>query len=78
MFTGEDDINIWENRVEDYLDDTRKLDKSENISFKVRVAHDLFDCHDFDEVSLKSRVDFERFEREQTMIRELLEDEKTG
>ena len=60
MFTGEEEINIWENRVEDYLDDTRKLDSSENTSFDVKVAHDLLDIHDYDDVSLKSRVDFER------------------
>lgn len=60
MFTGEDDINIWENRVEDYLDDTRKLVRSENVSFDVKVAHDLLDVHDYDELSRKSKVDFER------------------
>ena len=43
VFTGEKDINIWQNRVDDYLDDTRRLTNGEDISYEVRLAHDLLD-----------------------------------
>ena len=60
VFTGERDIDIWQNRVEDYLDDTRRLHKSESTSFEVEVAHDLLDVLDYDEVARKARAEFER------------------
>ena len=78
VFTGESDVNIKESRVEDYLDDTRRLLSSENTSFEVKVAHDLLDVHDYEEVSLRARVEHEKQVRNGTLIRELLQDEKTS
>lgn len=60
VFTGERDIDIWQNRVEDYLDDTRRLLPGENTSFEVKVAHDLLDVLDYDEVARRARAEFER------------------
>ena len=58
VFTWDRDINIWENRVEDYLDDTRRLLESEIVSFEVKVAHDLFDINEYDEVARKAVVEY--------------------
>ena len=76
MFTGEDDVNIWQSRVEDYLDDTRKLSEAENISYEVKKAHDLLDVHDYVEVSLKAKMEFEKQQRNKRFQRELKQDEK--
>ena len=54
VFTWDRDINIWENRVEDYLDDTRRLLDRETVSFEVKVAHDLFDINEYEEVARKA------------------------
>ena len=51
---------MWTNRVEDYLDDTRRLLEHENISYEVKVAHDLLDVYDYEEVARKARGNFER------------------
>ena len=64
MSTGEKDIDIWQNRVEDYLDDTRRLTEAETISYEVRVAHDLFDIQDYEELATKAKEDF--YEQERT------------
>ena len=74
--TGEKEINIWENRVEDYLDDTRMLYDEENISFEVKAAHDLFDIHEFEEVKRKAKHEYEKSIRHKTLIQNLLTDEE--
>ena len=60
VLTGEEEVDLWTNRVEDYLDDTRRLLEHENISYEVKVAHDLLDVYDYEEVARKARGNFER------------------
>ena len=76
MFTGETEVDLWSNRVEDYLDDTRRLLDHENTSYEVRVAHDLLDVHDYAEVAKKAKSDLERQTRHGTLKEKLLDDEK--
>ena len=46
VFTGNEPINIWVTKIEDYLDDTRELSDAESQSYDVRMFHLAMDMEE--------------------------------